>query len=106
MTGQTMKLLSAYITLLLGLAVLGGYNQGLYKQQATLIDQKAKLQAQIRGLRAEAAPINGPLAISNWAKAQGMVSASQALNTRTVAPGPGPSIKHETGSVGVITIWR
>lgn len=101
-----MKFLSSYIVLLLALAATGGYSQRLYLRQASLIGQKANLQATISELRAEAAPINGPLAISAWAKARGMVAASQALDTRTVAPGPGPTVSTETGAVEVYTLWR
>ena len=106
MNGLTMKLLGMYVALLFCLAIMGGFNQNLYQRQASLIQQKTQLQAHIRLLRAEAALINGPLAVPAWAKGKGMVSASQALNTRTVAPGPGPNVTKETGSVEVYTLWH
>lgn len=101
-----MKCLGAYITLLFCLSVVGGFNQGLYNQQESLIEKKAQLQAQIRELRAEAAPINGPLAVNAWARAKGMVPATQVLNSQVVAPGPGPQVSKQSESVEVYTLWR
>ncbi len=106
MTRSSRNLLALYLSALLVLAYLGVQNQRGYYQHEYLLQQKRTLQAQLQGLRRDAASVNGTLAVRNWALARGMVPAPEALNIREVNPAPAPTVVLPQGELEVYTLWR
>lgn len=95
-----------YVLLLLTLALLGGVDQGLYRRNARLLDEKAALRAEVARLRARAADVQGPMAVGSWARARGMVPAPEVESVRHVAPAPAPEIPAIPTGTEVRTVWR
>ena len=95
-----------YLVLLLLLSAAGLVNQGLYHHQTKLIDQRQKLLATVASLRIEAASVNGPLAVTKWADAHGMVPAPEASNVGAVAPGQAPLPKLPDTGLEIRTVWH
>lgn len=92
---------------LLALAFTGTVNQRLYRQHWSLVDYKAELQDLNSTLRAEAAAVSGPIVISNWARARGMVPSPQVSRSRQLAPQPVPPVREPSiTGLEVYTIWR
>jgi len=98
----------AYIVLLLLLAGLGAASQLHYRTQARLLEAKEGAIVELVGARAAAAAVNGPLAVTTWARQAGMVPAPDAPQVEAVAPGlaaprapvpPSPALE-------VVTVWR
>ena len=106
MTRRVRNLMLLYIALLLGLAALGACNQGLYRSQADLIDQKEALNLQVSELRVAASQVNGTLAVRRWAYASGMVSAPRAADTQQVVSRPAPLPETPETGLEVRTLWR
>ena len=107
MTSLTKRCLMTYVALLFCLALVGAQNQGLYRTQAALIDQKLDLQTQLTDLRVTASRVNGALAVREWAYARGMVSAPQVEDVRKVMPGPAPEVTASPATtLEVRTLWR
>jgi hypothetical protein len=95
-----------YVALLLLLSAVGMVNQGLYRRQVRLMDVRSKLMDQIAGLRLQAATVNGPLAVTHWADAHGMVPAPEASNLSIVASGPRQAPPPPAGGLEIRTVWR
>jgi hypothetical protein len=100
------RLVPLYAALLLALAGVGALNQARFSQEARLIDRKDELYAQITELRAAAALVQGPLAVSDWAREQGMVPTPDVSNIRHVAPFPAPRSEEPATGLEVRTAWR
>lgn len=98
--------LPTYLLLLFALATLGAMNQQLYRQQLTLMDQKEELHAAVALTRQQAATVNGPTAVANWASASGMVAVPEAIGSALVAFSPAPAAELPTPTLEVRTIWR
>lgn len=96
----------AYLLLLLALAAIGTFNQAHYRRQALLIDRKAELQVELADLRARAATVAGPLAISEWAGARGMVPVPRGGPVREAAPQDPPVPPELPTGLELRTIWR
>ena len=96
----------AYVLLLLVAAALGSNNQGLLRRQAQLRDEKGQLLTAIADTRRQAAHVNGPTAIANWAALQGMVPVPEALNSVLVAPDEVALSPLPTPSLEIRTVWR
>lgn len=98
---------AAFIISLLLLAFIGTLNQNAYRRQTRLLDYKSELQSLNSTLRLEAAHINGPVVIGNWAREQGMIPAPQGTAVREIAPQPvPPRAAPLTTGLEVQTIWR
>ena len=95
-----------YLGLLLLLSAAGLVNQGLYHHQMSLIDQRQKLLDAVANLRLQAASVNGPLAVTQWADAHGMVPAPEASNVGAVAPGPAPRLTLPDTGLEIRTVWH
>jgi hypothetical protein len=95
-----------YACLVLALAAMGAVNQGRFDRQAWLIDRKAALYADIVELRAQAAVVEGPLAVGAWAREHGMVPSPEVDGVRHVAPYPAPEASVLPTGLEVRTIWR
>jgi hypothetical protein len=95
-----------YFGLLLLLSAVGLVNQGLYHHQMTLIEQRQKLLDSVANLRLRAAGVNGPLAVTQWADAHGMVPAPEASNVGAVAPGVAPQPTLPTSGLEIRTVWH
>ncbi len=106
MTRSSRNLLALYLGALLALAYLGVQNQRGYYRHDYLLQQKRTLQAQLQGLRYDAASVSGTLAVRNWALTHGLVPAPEALNIREVRPAPAPNIALPHGKLEVYTLWH
>lgn len=97
-----------YIVLLLVLAGLGAMSQQRYRHQARLLEAKEEALVDLAARRAEAGAVNGPLAITTWARTSGMVPAPEAPLTAGVAPGlPAPTAPALLPpTLEVMTVWR
>ena len=95
-----------YITLLLGLALLGAASQSLMRRQRQLIASKQALQLHISELHSSTADITSPAAISSWAFARGMVPVPEGGNIVSVAPEPAPTPPSHPTGLEMRTIWR
>lgn len=98
---------AAFVVSLVALAFLGTLNQDSYRSQDRLLDRKAELQVLNSTLRLDAARINGPVVIGNWARERGMIPAPQVSGVREIAPEPVPerAAPPVTG-LEVHTVWR
>ncbi|CAN5844653.1 hypothetical protein BH23DEI1_BH23DEI1_08710 [soil metagenome] len=108
MTQLAKRLALAYVMLTLSLAALGGHSQVRLLHHASLLEQKDAALVTLAARRAEAAAVNGPLAITHWARAAGMVPAPEAPDVIQVAPSPiAPPAPHIAPShLEIRTIWR
>ncbi len=95
-------------TLLLALAAVGAASQIRLDRQVDLLAAKELALVDLAARRSDAAAVNGPLAVTSWARAAGMVPAPDALDVIAVAPGlpptdpprlPGPALE-------IRTVWR
>lgn len=100
------RAIPVYFGLLLLLSAAGLVNQTLYHHQTKLIDQRQKLLASVASLRIQAATVNGPLAVTQWADNHGMVPAPEASNVGAVAPGPAPLPKLPGTGLEIRTVWH
>lgn len=106
MTRTSQRLLALYLACLVALAALGAHNQLQHYRHEVLLGQKSSLQAQLSGLRQEAADVTGALAVRHWALSQGMIAAPEALNLREVAAAPAPTPLVPQGKLELYTLWR
>ncbi len=97
-----------YLVLLLTLAGVGALAQVRFDRQVELLDAKQQALIDVAARRADAAAVNGPLAITTWARATGMVPAPDAAEVVAVAPGfpPPPPTTPATPALEVRTVWR
>jgi hypothetical protein len=97
-----------YVLLLLTLAALGAASQQHYRTQARLLVAKEQAIVELVTARAAAAAVNGPLAVTTWARGTGMVPAPDAPQVEAVAPGlEAPSAPvHPAPGLEVVTVWR
>jgi len=108
MTPLARRLSLVYVALLIALAVLGGHTQQRLLHQAQLLRTKDAAIIELAAARSAAASVNGPLAVSRWARERGMVSAPEAQDVIAVAPSPLPPPQRPTitPSLEVRTVWR
>jgi len=97
-----------YIAMLLVLAGLGAVSQMRYRDQARLLEAKEEAIIALVSARADAAAVNGPLAITTWARQAGMVPAPDAKQVEAVAPGlvAPTTATPRSPSLEVVTVWR
>ncbi|HKI56123.1 MAG TPA: hypothetical protein VKB31_03135 [Trueperaceae bacterium] len=95
-----------YLGLLLLVSAAGLVNQALYRHQTKLIDARAKLMGQVANLRLGAAAIDGPLAVTQWADAHGMVPAPEASQLSAVAAGPTRAPAPPDTGLEIRTVWH
>ncbi|MEX2501420.1 MAG: hypothetical protein WD336_03505 [Trueperaceae bacterium] len=101
------RALPVYLVLLLVLAAIGAQNQTLLHEEVALIEERERTRRSVVLLRAEAASVQGPLAVAGWAQEQGMVPAPEADAIEHVLALPGPEPTPPSGSgVEVRTVWR
>ncbi len=98
----------AYVALLLLLAALGSASQQRHAAQARLLAEKERAIVDLVTARASAATVNGPLAVTTWARAAGMVPAPDAPQVEAVAPGLLAPLAPAAAqpSLEVVTVWR
>lgn len=99
---------TVYLVALLLLAGLGATSQLRYRAQAALLVDKDQAILALASARAAAATVNGPLAVTTWAREAGMVPAPDAPRVEGVAPGlaaPTPPAP-PTPWLEVTTVWR
>lgn len=106
MKRRLVRLLPAYLLLLLVLAALGSWNQHRFERQLELMDHKDALRLEVVELRARAASVEGPLAVSRWAQEQGMVPAPEVEDMIHLMPSPAPELTRPEGGQEVRTVWR
>ncbi len=108
MTRLARRLAALFALLLLLLAGIGSYGQQRYLHQARLLRAKDAAVIELAAARSAAAAIQGPLAVTHWARERGMVAAPDAPEVIPVAPSPLPPPEHvvPTPSLEVRTIWR
>ena len=99
---------AVYVVALLILAGLGAASQLHYRTQAGLLADKEAAIVMLATARATAAAVNGPLAVTTWARAAGMVPAPDAPRVEAVAPGLGPPTPpaQPVPWLEVQTVWR
>ena len=108
MTPLAGRLAALFLALVLLLAAIGAHGQQRFLHQAQLLREKDAAVIDLAAARSAAATVNGPLAISRWARERGMVPAPDALDVIPVAPSPLPPPARvvDTPSLEVWTIWR
>jgi hypothetical protein len=108
MTPLARRLVSVFVLALLTLAAVGSYAQQRFLHQAALLRAKDAAIVDVAVARSAAASVNGPLAITRWARERGMVSAPDAPDVIAVAPSPLPPPMRTlvTPSLEVRTVWR
>ncbi len=99
---------TAFGVLLLALAAVGATSQIRLDLQVELLNAKEIALVEVAARRADAAAVNGPLAVTSWARAAGMVPAPDAADVVAVAPGLPPSDPpaHPAPALEVRTVWR
>lgn len=100
------RAIALYVTLVLGLAALGATNQVRFDRQVDLMDAKQELISHIVVMRAEAAHVEGPHAVTTWAEEQGMVPAPENQRIENVAPLAAPVRPALEGGLEVRTVWQ
>lgn len=100
------RVIVLYVALMLALAALGGVNQLAVLNQVALMDEKQAWIERVVDLRASAARIEGPHAVTAWAAAQGMVPAPENARIENVAPLPAPVPLDPAGGLEVRTVWQ
>lgn len=98
--------LPAYLALLLLLALLGVTNQSLLTKQVRLMDAKEELTARVADTRRQAARVNGPTAVAEWARSRGMIPVPEARDSVLVAPESPTDRPLPTPSLEIRTVWR
>ncbi|MGL4608890.1 MAG: hypothetical protein ACRCYY_04270 [Trueperaceae bacterium] len=106
MTYTAKRWLSFYFALLLGLAILGSYNQQLYKTHRNLISHKDDLVTKRTDLSARSSKITGPVPVTTWAESHGMVRVSGLSRAGTIPQGGAPSVEPLHSKVEMYTTWR
>jgi hypothetical protein len=106
MTFSAKRWLSFYFALLLGLAVLGSYNQQLFRTHRDLINYKDELIVQRTELRSLSSKITGPLPVAAWAEARGMVRVSGLSRAGTIPQGGAPEVQPSARGVEMFTTWQ
>jgi hypothetical protein len=106
MTYSTRRWLSFYFALLLGLAVIGSYNQQLYRTHSGLIERKEELMAQRTNLLSESGKITGAIPVGVWAEARGMVRATTLTRAGQISQGGAPHTEYLSSGLEMFTLWR
>jgi hypothetical protein len=98
----------AYAATLLILALVGSQGQLTHRQQARLLLAKEQALVESAVARAAAASVNGPLAITSFARAAGMVPAPDASRVEAVPGGLLPPAVPPVPNpfLEVVTQWR
>ena len=104
MTGR--RVIIVYVTCMLALAALGGANQLAFRQQVALMDAKQAMIARVVDLRADAARVEGPHAVTTWAESNGMIPAPENPRIENVAPLLAPVLPDVEGGLEVRTVWQ
>lgn len=107
MIRRAARAIPVYLAALLALAAMGALNQRLLGYELDLMDRRETLRREIVDLRADAAAVQGPLAVAAWAQENGMVPAPEVDRVRHVLPLPAPVVPplQPTG-LEVRTVWR
>lgn len=100
------RVIVVYVVLALGLAALGGANQVRFKAQIELMDLKQERIAEVVSLRAAAATVHGPAAVTLWAESQGMVPAPENERIQNIAPLQPPVLPTSESGLEVRTVWQ
>jgi hypothetical protein len=106
MTISAKRWLSFYFALLLGLAVLGSYNQHLFRTHRELISRKDELILQRTELRSQSTKITGSLPVAAWAEARGMVRVSSLSKAGTIPQGGAPHLEPPSTGLEMFTTWQ
>lgn len=106
MNRHLQRAVPAYLVLLLILAALGAHNQARLDRELALMEAREIARTEIVELRARAAAIQGPLAVSSWAQDHGMVPAPEIETLRHVMPFPAPEPERDETGLEVRTVWR
>ena len=100
------RVIAVYVASMIGLAAIGGANQIRFHQQIELMDEKQALIADVVSLRAAAADVQGPRAVTTWAERHGMVTAPENERIENVAPLSAPARPVDAGGLEVRTVWQ
>lgn len=95
-----------YVALLLALAAIGAFNQRQLDRELALMEAREAMRADVVALRAEAAAVEGPLAVSRWAQDRGMVPAPEIPDIEHVMPLAPPVLADAQTGLEVRTVWR
>ncbi len=108
MTPLAKRLAVLFVLLVLVLAGVGSHGQQRYLHQARLLADKDLAVIELAAARSSAAAIQGPLAVTHWARSRGMVPAPDVPDVMPVAPSPLPPPARviQPPSLEVRTIWR
>lgn len=99
---------SVFGLLLLALAAVGAASQLRLDRQVELLAAKESALVELAVRRSEAAAVSGPLAVTSWARAAGMVPAPDAADVIAVAPSLPPTDppRLPAPALEVRTVWR
>ena len=94
--------------LLMALAAVGAASQVRLDRQVELLAAKEQALVELAARRSDAAAVNGPLAVTSWARGAGMVPAPDAADVIAVAPGLPPTepAALPDPALEVRTVWR
>ncbi len=101
------RVVPVYLLLFITLLFLGQANQERLQAERTLRAEREDTRRSVVTLRIEAAGVQGPLAVAEWAQAQGMIPAPEVERVQQVAPLNPPTITApQVGGLEVRTVWR
>lgn len=107
MTRRAGRAIAIYLLAVLGLAAMGAWNQRLLTTELNLMDRRETLRREIVDLRADAAAVQGPLAVAAWAQQRGMVPAPEVDRVEHVVALPAPQLPApQAVGLEVRTVWR
>lgn len=102
-----LRVVPVYLLLFITLLVLGGANQEQLQAERALRAEREDTRRSVVTLRIQAAGVQGPLAVAEWAQAQGMIPAPEVDNVQQVAPLNAPTVAiPQAGGLEVQTVWR
>ena len=96
-----------YLVLLIVLAVFAETNQQRAITHITLIRERTNVLEHLAVQRTATARVTGPLAITQWATAHGMIAAPNQTITRTTGPLAAPDRPGVLARIQEVrTVWR
>lgn len=106
MTRIARRSIAVFVVMMLSMSVLGVVNQNRLRLQDELLTRKRDLTIELGELRSRAERVRGPLAVSAWARAEGMVPALENDRVLQVVPLPSPEVLPLPTGLEVDTRWR
>lgn len=102
-----LRVVPVYLLLFGTLSFLGQVNQDRLATERALRVEREDTRQSVVTLRIEAAGVQGPLAVAQWAQAQGMIPSPEVEAVEQVAPLSPPAVAaSQPRGLEVRTVWR